>query len=342
MDYIIDVARRDAVLDSILDRYRRGGYPYNLKRSMLAVLKMPEKLTRGGEAEARFWLFSCMLMRGGINTDTALTAMSRMYDREMTRTGKRPFEPRRAKNLSIDELTGLLQETGTGLYRIARDWIAVAAIVTEQYEGRVMELVSALHNYDTAAGLLVNRNGQGLPGFQYKMVSMFLFFLTEAGLMEYFPYPPPVDFHLQRVAAETLIITRKDGSERLAYNKREHETLQAVLREMYLDYIVLRGIRSNELADAVWLLSRMMCRWNPGNKSSVGERVGRQTPISIHQADFSKKSDKRKYERSCGRCPVEDLCERNVCSNPYYVQGLLGTFGPRLRPEYPQLSLLPD
>ncbi len=343
MEYIVDVARRDEVLDAILDRYRHGGYPYNLKRSMLSVLKMPDRLRRGGEAEARFWLFACMLMRGGINSDTALDALSRMYDREMGVSGRQPFHPKRAQYLSIEEMSGLLQEAGTGLYRIARDWIAVAQLLVQRYDGQVLQMMSQIGDYDDAVRLLHNEKNRGLPGFQFKMVSMLIFFLTEAELIEYFPYPPPVDFHLQRVPIETLMIVRKDGNSRLAYTARQHIEFQSCLRAMYMDYIISRDIRSNEVSDAVWLLSRMMCRWNPGNTAYVPkERDGRKTIVTIHQADFTALSDMKRYERSCARCPVESMCERNVSSGPYYVQGIIGATGPRARPLMRQLNLLPD
>lgn len=335
MDYIVDTERVELVLDAILDRYRLSGYPYSRKRSMLVNLKLPSLLERGGEAEARWWFFCCYLMRGGINTDTALAALSRMYDREMqddSQDARMPFIPERAAILTAEEMSGLLQEAGTGLYRLANDWITGAATMQERYGGQVLNLLADVHDYESAVEILHNQGKSGFSGFRYKMVSMFLFFVTEAGLLEYFSYPPPVDIHLQRVAIETGMIRCDDGSETFAYTAGQHDKLQSTLRNLYLEYMNKRGVLSNELSDAVWLLSRMLCRFNPGNMvSAPKQRDGRKTVLTFHQADFSTLRDQRKYARSCARCPVEHLCEWNVPAQPYYIQGRVGTSGPRLR-----------
>ena len=99
MTFVVDAKRAELVLDAILDRYRRGAYPYNLRKSMLDGFEFPKRLKRGGEAEARFWFFACMLMRGGIDSDTGLKAMVEMYDQTMGRSGPRPFDPRYARKM---------------------------------------------------------------------------------------------------------------------------------------------------------------------------------------------------------------------------------------------------
>jgi hypothetical protein len=279
MIFRVDTMRAAEVLDRILDRYQRGAYPYNLKSSMLDALEMPKRLKRGGEDEARWWFFACMLMRGGVDSDTALAAISKLYDAEMRQGGKWPFRPQQAANMTPEQMSGLLQDVGTGLYRLARDWVNCATLLKQRYRSSVLCLLEQIHDYDSAVNLLRNRNGDGFPGFQYKMVSMLLFFMTEANLIPYFPYPPPVDFHLQRVAVETEIIRRTSGSETIAYNQKEHDHLQAVLRDLFLGYITRCGIKSNELSDALWLHSRMMCRWNPGNRSSRAIESQGRSPV---------------------------------------------------------------
>lgn len=344
MDYVVDAERVERVLDPILNRYLYKGYPYNITPTMLANLTLPTCLKRGGEAEARWWFFCCMLMRGGVDSDTALRAMSAMYDREMRRGGLWPFKPERAAKLSIEQMTGLLQEAGTGLHRLARDWINAAATLQDLHGGLVMSMLEQMETYEDAVELL-HRNekaGTGFAGFRFKMVSMFLFFVTEAGLIEYFPYPPPIDFHLQRVAIVTGMVQRGDKQPLIAYNQRQHDELQAVLRAAYLDYIRHRGLLSNQVSDAVWLLSRMMCRFNPGNTVYAGERDGRSTPLTPHVVDwFSKEGvDFAKFARSCQRCPVRGHCHWNLGSQPYYVAGQLRILGPRLEPPHEQATLL--
>lgn len=321
MDYIIDTKRAELVLDAILDRYNRGAYPYNTKRSMLAELELPSNLVRGGEDEARWWFFSCMLMRGGINSDTALEALKEAYEAEMTPGGLRPFDPQCAAKLTVYQMTGINREAGTGLYRLGRDWINCAKILVEKYDGQVMQLIEQFSDYETATGLLRKKGGTGFPGFQYKMTSMLLFFLVESGLLKYFPYPPPVDFHLIRVTVATGIVkTDRPGNLVIARTAREIERLQEALRQMYLDYASRRGIRSNELSDAVWLHSRLLCRFNPGNATSLGEYNARSTRISPNQVDFNG-IDSDRFERSCRRCPVRSFCDWNVPSAYYYTQG---------------------
>jgi hypothetical protein len=332
MDYIVDTKRRDLVLDAILDRYRRGAYPYNLKRTMLAVLKMPERLERGGEDEARWWFFCCMLMRGGVDSDTALRALSIMYDRQMQRGGLWPFNPHKAALLTEDQLTGLIKDAGTGLERYARDWINSARIMVERFDGSVLKMMDSFDaDYETAAMILRNQGNSGFPGFQYKMVSMLLFFVTEAKLIAYFPYPPPIDFHLQRVAVATEIVSRDDGKWILANSQKEQDRLQEALRDTYLEYIAQTGIRSNELSDALWLLSRMLCRRAPGNRTTQPktDKIGRSRPVLIPGADFTTTRDLRKHDASCGRCPVQSQCKYNVSSGHYYVKGQTRIIGER-------------
>lgn len=324
MTFVVDAKRAELVLDAILDRYKRGAYPYNVKRSMLSEFELPKKLKRGGEAEARFWFFACMLMRGGIDSDTALAAMSRLYDAEMVPSGAKPFDPKWAAKMTPEEMSGLIMEAGTGLFRLARDWVNSAQVLVGQYNGRVLKLVDQIDNYETALQLIRKDGDTGFPGFQHKMVSMLLFFLIESDLMEYFPYPPPVDFHLIRVAIATGLVKRKENADEFS-RSGELKRLQEKLRWMYLQYISSRNVTSNEVSDAVWLLSRMLCRYNPGNKTYRGEYAARSTEITPHKVDLTFGSDQEKFERSCGRCPVRGSCGLNVPSAYYYTQGKIIT-----------------
>lgn len=348
MTFVVDAKRAELVLDAILDRYRRGAYPYNLRKSMLDGFEFPKRLKRGGEAEARFWFFACMLMRGGIDSDTGLKAMVEMYDQTMGRSGPRPFDPRYARKMDPLLLTGLLglkktkEEEPTlaipGLekvkppdqpdepHRFAIDWINSAKIVYEQFDGKALQIISQIRDYDDAVRLIRNTGKSGFPGFQYKMVSMICFFWIETGLLQPLLYPPPIDFHFNRVAVATRMVTRTGRKKVLSVKSGELDAFQGVLREMYLDYITLRGYSTNEVADAVWLLSRTLCKNNPGNSSSVGEYAARATVITPHQVDMLLNgSDQLQFERSCKRCPVRSQCELNVPNAHYYKLGRIET-----------------
>lgn len=347
MTFLVDAKRAELVLDAILDRYKRGAYPYNTRKGMLDGFELPKKLKRGGEAEARFWFFACMLMRGGIDSDTGLKAMVEMYDQTMGRGGSRPFDPRYARKMNpllLTELLGLkkpdqrektleipglesgLQDPPNEPHRFAIDWINSAQIVYEQFGGKVLQIADQIADYDDAVRLIRNTGSSGFPGFQYKMVSMICFFWIETGLLQPFLYPPPIDFHFNRIAISTRIVYRSRRQKVLVVRSGELDALQAVLRSMYLDYIKLRGFSTNEVADAVWLLSRSLCKYNPGNMSSKGEYAARSTEVTVHDVDMLLNGeDQAKFERSCKRCPVRAKCVLNVPNAHYYTLGRLET-----------------
>lgn len=330
MTFLLDAQRGAEVLDILLDRYEIGVHPYNLKSSMLEVLKFPNRLERGGEDEARFWFFCCQLMRGGTNSDVALRAMSAMYDEQMRRGGLWPFRPQRAAKLDSHTMSGLLKDAGTAVYRYGRDWISAAEILNRQYDGQVMSLLEGVGSYDEALDRLRRRQGLGFHGFQYKMVSMLLFFLTETEVIDYFPYPPPVDVHLKRVMIETGSVWREDDSDVICGRDRDHRELETLLRDFFLDEIIRRGIRSNTLADALWLHSRMMCRHNPGTRTTIeGPRQGRKTKLVTHPPDWSTKRDQMKFSRSCGVCGIASYCGWNVPARTLYINGTLERRGRR-------------
>ena len=330
MTFVVDAERAEQVLDAILDRYKRGAYPYNVRSSMLDEFELPKRLKRGGEAEARFWFFACMLMRGGIDSDTGLKILVRLYDQTMVKGGPKPFNPSSARKMNPVELTKLLELNGKAEqenkpHRFAIDWIDCAQLICDRYDGKVLNIVERINNYEDVVSIVLNLQGGGFPGFQYKMVSMICFFWIEAGLLEPFPYPPPVDFHLIRVAVATRIVYRTKDQKILVVRSGELIRLQAALRMMYLDYIIASGVSTNDLADALWLHSRMMCRFNPGNKTTKGEYAARQTKITPHVVDLAHSSDQRKFEKSCKRCPVRQKCLLNVPSAYYYTLGRIET-----------------
>jgi hypothetical protein len=201
-----------------------------------------------------------------------------------------------------------------------------------------MAVFGDLSSYEEAVRRIMLNGANGFLGFGYKMVSMILYFLVERRLIKRFPYPPPVDFHLQRVPTETEILFRTDGSERIAYGG-EFEILEATLRDFYLRYIVDNNLDGNRFTDSLWILSRTSCKKNPGNKSYEPHgRQGRGTVIVPHIPNWDDPVDVGKFNISCRICPVRNLCTKNVPSKPRYVSGILQTRGPRLEPPEDRLT----
>jgi hypothetical protein len=119
---------------------------------------------------------------------------------------------------------------------------------------------------------------RGFRGFLEKMVSMLSYFYVDANIIPSFNFPSPVDFHVCRF----LLI---QGIIKITGNKNEINVadILPVGREITASYTSKNNVLPNELADAIWLYSQLMCSRDP-NKTRVGiigEKKGRKTEYSV-------------------------------------------------------------
>ncbi|HSX48103.1 MAG TPA: hypothetical protein VLF41_01195 [Candidatus Nanoarchaeia archaeon] len=344
MRYVVDRPRAEVVLGKVWERYLSKQKPYHNLDQILPQNHIPTTLPRGGEEEAWYWMVVCLWMRGGVGSTESSKKLSWLYDWLHYEGAKRnPFDPGQAMLMEPDEIVELLRRAQLGMHQVAPDWIYNAQQIVYYWGGSVLNLFDLLYDYQTAC----ERTMQGdssFAGFKYKMTSMILYFLIEANLIEPFAYPPPVDFHLQRLALATEMIRpvvdipmpeigriSHAGAIVAAKSDRDYMEMEALLRDLYQEYEASHGIDPNRFADALWVHSRELCRYNPGNAThQIGEEEARATPLEPHLPDWSG-NDQTKFEASCFVCPVREHCTNNVPSGPRYRWGTL-ILTPRTEP----------
>jgi hypothetical protein len=350
MTYIVDEPLAELVLDRIWARYVSGEYPYNQSHviPLLPQTHLPPSLELGGSDEAWYWMIVCLWMRT-TNTGTAAKQVAQLYEYCATHKGRNPFNPMIAAIMKPQRVGALIKQVGLGLDDTAPEhWVENAIRLVMNWQGNPLRIFKDVTSYEEVAPRLMNDPAKrvGFAGFQHKMASMLLYFLSERELIAPFPFPPPIDFHLMRIAAETGIIRREDGSTRLAYSESDYSRLGEILREMYFSYALRHGLPGNRFNDALWLLSKRLCRHNPGNRCSVAKEdanggTGRKRIITHYLPDWKKQTDVNSYRRSCGSCPIESLCLYNVPSADRYIAGELRTSILRERPPDDPNSLFP-
>ena len=337
--YRVDASRAEVVLGKIWERYLTGEYPYNRASTMLPQNYVPARLPRGGEEEAWYWMVVCLWMRGGVNSTDSAKQLSQLYDFCAKRRGLNPFIPAQAARMSETQIINLLKKVGLGMHQSSPAWAENARRLMQIWDGSVLAIFEGVTSYEIAWPRLIQDNGTGFVGFQHKMACMILYFLMEAGLIKGFPFPPPVDFHLQRVAIATGILRRSDGGSQIAYTEKEFDAVQSLLRDLFLEYELRHGLDGNRFTDSLWILSRTLCRYNPGNRTlQMGTYQARKTKLEAYQPDWSKPTDVKAWERSCGACPARQFCDGNVPAGPRYRLGKLVVITPRQDPPAEQTA----
>lgn len=358
--------RAKRVFPPILEAVKAKRYPYH-RPPVQDELYMPEGM-QWGSREHRLYLFIlCIWMKGGITSDAAIKALSRFYA-----DYPEVFLPENYTGLEkyellwvIDWLGWILPQYGLGvnineakqhfvwnLLKIGKHWGCDPLNLFEdvqkhaeetwqsyQYAKRVYDALSAklIRNPRLALDELLE-TPNGFYGFQHKMVSMIAYFYVHAGCVKPFAYPVPVDFHILRVLFATGVLWMPHRMRRRPWQYRERIVFMA--RKITLRYVVEMKEDPQALADGLWLLSRTNCRWHPGNRCSVEKtRKGRHRKITDIPFKWTPYIERR-YDKSCGICPVENLCGWTIPSAYYYVKGAILVRGHRQRPNPPQIRLL--
>ncbi len=332
----------DATVETLLEARSNNEFPYGLDSANLPQdeRNMPSELPRGGREHANFLWATCYYMRGGIKSTAAFAALSDIYRDEPSL-----FDPLIAETEDPIRVTELLQSNGLAFNAtgIGNAWVENARRMADLYDGDPRNLFQDAKRYEDVLHKVKNsKKGRGFIGFQEKMVSMITYYLMDADLIPYFDFPLPVDFHVLRVSAANEIITFENVPE--DSDIYSEQTL-ATLRNMYHDYSVTHGVSQLDVCNAVWSLSSAICGSQPGNimlEPNKGEgRKGRSTHIIPLPIDLNSPQQLAMYERSCGLCPLEQSCEKNMPSKEYYVRGR-ATLSPRVRFESVDTGLFAD
>lgn len=328
---VINWDRSRAVLGRIMDAYRNGDFPYNQDATRLPQdpRHMPSTLEMGTKEHAMYLFTTCLYMRGGIRSDEAFRKLSTIYDKEPGL-----FVAEEAAAIEPATIAQVLTLNGLGFARRNSEfWVENSTRLKNRWDGDPRNIYKEVQGYEDCLVHIANdQKGGGFKGFQEKMVSMITYYLMEAQLIPEFTFPLPVDLHVLRVTIANEMVLFPGYEEGADLYQPE---VLAVMRELYHQYAIEIGGDTLGLCNAVWMLSQSLCGINPGNVTLEPEgakaRKGRSTVLVPLDIDTNSPAQNSAYDRSCRSCPVEDTCEWNLPSKPYYVSGILSKRSRRTR-----------
>ncbi|HET7630597.1 MAG TPA: hypothetical protein VFK03_04450 [Candidatus Saccharimonadales bacterium] len=309
------------VIDNIMEAYRTGQPPYNREETRLPQdpRHMPERLNLGGIDHAMFLFNICNYMRGGTGSITAVKCMARVYDE-----WPELFDCKVAIDADPEDIADVLTRNGLGFQkRVARDLKENSRRLLERYDGDPRKIFDGITSYEESLELVMNDGrGNGFVGFREKMTSMLTYYLVDAGLIEQFDFPAPIDLHFMRVSIANEMISVPDAP----YGTNLYtDEVTAALRKLYFDYVVEKQVDPIAVTDAVWMLSESSCGTHPGNSTSEpfgrSRRNGRKTYLIPGVVDPSNPVQRAAYASTCAICPIEKTCEFNIPGTHYYVGG---------------------
>ncbi len=343
---VVNTERVDEVLGTLMEAYREEYYPYHLDKVRVPQDErhMPKTLELGTKEHAMFLWNVCYYMRGGTKSTFAVQMMAELYD-------DRPdlFDCDQFMLLKDPyEIESELKAHKLGFQKtVTKQWMENSWRMVLEYDGDPRNIFADIDgsdsSYDTLVGRIKNDNkGGGFMGFREKMVSMITYYLMDAGMVDAFNFPIPVDLHVMRVSVANGMVAFPD----LQYPANVHsEALLKTLREVYFDYAKRHDVDPIELCNAVWLLSEALCGNAPGNRvtepNGRDNREGRLTKIIPELVNPNDPAQIKRYQDSCGRCPIEKTCDLNIHGGAmYYAAGRLAVRGARLR--FPDNTLFPE
>jgi hypothetical protein len=364
----MDQKRADKVFSLLYRRHEAKLEPYD-KPIVQDVKYMPKGMVWGSREHSLYLFFLCIYMKGGIISSVAIINLSRLYEAH-----PEIFLPENLLGFEDHELEWViewlgqkLREYGLGVnveeskmtwvwnsQKLAKYWDSdprkIFVRSDEIAEETWHSYEAAKANFDALGTILMRKNNMtheefkespnGFYGFRHKMVSMIIYFYDDAGIIKRIPYPLPVDFHILRVFFATGILKMKKNKKRKWRTHRwdYRERFLPYAREVALRYVVETKADPRILAECPWILSKTWCVQHPGNSSSVDKvNRARRRYITDLPVVWNEKTERR-YDRTCGRCPVEHLCEWNIPSAYYYVKGAIVLRSRRAKPH--QLKLL--
>ncbi len=331
------------LLDTILPLWKAvpKRYPYNRKEAFIPQRLIPEKLRADKRALACFYFYACIYMRGGIESKQAFNALLRMHEEHPDL-----FDPLLARFMSVADVQSILKQfIGWDSRAAAYNWVENSRRLAENWGGNPLNLVKGVRSYEEACRrmrnkrtrsdrILAGRDGEGFVGFQYKMVSMFLYFLDWEKLLPIrFPYPSPADFHNFRlgIAAGAIKVILEPGEVAKA-----NEKMSAPWRAAIMAYLRERKADPVEVADAIWLFSLVLCGNSPATLTKADplrkklDKNKEEIETLMTHAQVIETWDLRKWalskttalKQTCLVCPFMATC-RPVPARPYYTKGLL-------------------
>lgn len=393
--FYADYVQAEKVFDNLIRRLSEKGVPYDTAQVPQADHFLPRNLEKGGKQHANFLFMLCFWMRGGVESDTAAIFLAKMHEENPVLFEPQIYNQSTSKTVDLiamvrDEL--IKHRLNQRVKENAVGWVYNMRKIARHWNGDPRNLMNDKPSFDTLVSriigkttsgdnLLINEDSpNGFMFFRHKMTAMIAYFLMDFGLVPHFYTPVPVDFHVLRLLVTNLIL-RVEGLDvdlAIGIDFTKAEALKAA-RDVTEWYCRERKVSPIALCDSLWLLSRTLCRNNPGNSGYVLDIKRKQqarkartrdaqveeeilvgmesdfppsdSPIEIsgrkrYQGlrftfeDLMEKSRARRIEQTCGRCPVRETCTYNISSGHYYVGGKLVPERRRVVPSESQINFL--
>ena len=337
----IDKEKAESIFGKLVGAYVRKEYPYDQPEAVPPQVKenLPSSLEFGSKEHACFLFAACYWMRGGIKSHTAFRQLTRLYkyDPDM-------FLPEKIRSYSDLKVSpGLKRSYISNLMTVdfsafglgfnaeeisdawEKNWIKMNKLWGGDPRNILKDVSTYEDAYEEACERIQNKGKSGFIGFQEKMVSMLIYFYMDAGILDRWNFPIPVDFHVLRTifSHEIAKVEPWETNGNGFYTKKVLDEI----RELFKNYCEEHKVDPLILCDAVWLFSGLMCIKHMGNKSVIGKRHGRRTEIS--EIKSWSKSHTRACENTCGSCIIRDTCELCVPSAVYYRGGKVVQRGQR-------------
>jgi len=372
IEFYINYRTAKKVFGAMIRRLSQKGIPYNYAHVPQADHYLPNNLERGSREHAVFLFMLCLWMRGGVESDTATLFLKKFHEEKPEYFDPGMYYGRR--DTTINHLIGEIKSQLThfrlnqrvdenalgwvyNMRKLARHWESDPRLLMDDKPS--FKVLSKRIIGKTRGENFVFENEDSPNGFMYfreKMTSMIAYFLMDANLVPLFITPVPVDFHVLRLLTSNLIIRVKGKSieDTIGIDFYCADTLR-LARRVTEWYCKVAKVSPIALCDALWLLSRTLCRNNPGNSGYVYDerRKGikenqikliepylvdgldlatnedlikgrkRYKGLRFDEDELFSKSKIKKIRRTCGVCPVRYFCKYNISSGFYYVGGKL-------------------
>lgn len=260
---------------------------------------------------ANDWFYVTHLLRGKVQSHMATAKAI-----ELRKTHPELFDPKQAMHFSAEEIDEVLKQVFGSvpprqLYGEA--WRRNSEILLHGWGGDIRNVYDSVTTEEEVRARVVNKENYKLPFkergfymFQAKMTALLTINLMRAGFIPRISMSFPVDFHHMRALIGTGMITLPNGS----YRPDSIEAAGDRIGREYLDrFPEMDPVTFSEF---LFVLSREGC----------------VRAITDPEVDWNDPEVIGRYERGCGRCPLEHRCEQTVVTGDYYVRDRRK--GPRL------------